>query len=108
MNKNDAITKVRERYRDRLPPRQRQFLVEKDKILAKLREFHDFSRIIEEIEECRGSLENSQLDFVSVGDAKAYRLFCKTGGNSKSNSTLMLMINSQGHLTKTLVSKEIR
>jgi hypothetical protein len=83
-------------------------MVERDEILSKLREFRDFSRIIEEIEKFRGSLENSQMDFVTAGDSEAYRLFCKSGRPDKSKSTLILMINSHGQLTKTLVSKDIR
>lgn len=106
--KSDAINNIRDQYRARLPPKNRQFMVERDEILSKLREFRDFSRIIEEIEKCRGSLENSEMDFVTAGDSEAYRLFCKSGRPDKSKSTLILMINSHGQLTKTLVSKDIR
>lgn len=103
--KSDAINKIRDNYRNRLPPRNRQFLVEKDEILAKLREFRDFSRIIKEIEECKGSLENSQMDFVSAGDSKAFRLFCHTSFTNKSKKSLILMIDNHGELKKTIVSK---
>ena len=104
--KSDALSNIRDHYRDRLPPRNRQFIVESEEILSTLREFRDFSRIIEEIDECRGSLENSQMDFVSAGDAEAYRLFCKSEHTDKSKSSLILIINRHGQLTKTLVSKE--
>ena len=103
--KSDAINKIRDNYRNRLPPRNRQFLIEKDEILAKLREFRDFSRIIKEIEECKGSLENSQMDFVSAGESKAFRLFCHTSFTSKSKKSLILMIDNHGELKKTIVSK---
>jgi hypothetical protein len=103
--KSDAINKIRDNYRNRLPPRNRQFLIEKDEILAKLREFRDFSRIINEIEECKGSLENSQMDFVSAGDSKAFRLFCHTSFTNKSKKSLILMIDNHGELKKTIVSK---
>ena len=80
-------------------------MIEKDQILAKLREFRDFSLIIKEIDQWRGSLENSQMDFVSAGDSEAYRLFCQTSLTSKSKRTLILMIDSQGKFIKTIVSK---
>jgi hypothetical protein len=103
--KSDTINKIRDQYRARLPPRNRQFMIEKDKILSKLREFQDFSLIINEIDTLRGSLENSQMDFVSAGDSKAYRLFCQTSLTTKSKRTLILMIDSQGKLIKTMLSK---
>ena len=102
---SNAINQIREQYRGRLPPRQREFWVQKDKILSKLQEFRDFYRIMEEINECRGSLENSHMDYVSAGETKSYRLFCKVGNDSRPKSTMLLMINSEGHLTKTLISK---
>jgi len=103
--KNDTISKIRDSYRDRLPPRNRQFMIEKSEILTKLREFRDFARITEEIDVFRGSLDNSQMDFVSAGDTKAYRLFCQSGPTVKSKRSLILMIDTQGQLTKTIVSK---
>jgi len=103
--KSDMIDKIRDQYRARLPPRNRQFMIEKDEILSKLREFRDFSLIIKEIDKWRGSLENAQMDFVSAGDSKAYRLFCQTSLTTKSKRTLILMIDSQGKLIKTIVSK---
>ena len=103
--KSDTINKFREMYRSRLPPRSRQFMIEKDEVLKKLREFRDFSRIIREIEQCQGSLENSQMDFMSAGDSKAFRLFCRIGHTSKAKRSLFLMIDTQGQLIKTIVSK---
>jgi len=103
--KSETINKIRDQYRVRLPPRNRQFMIEKEEILSKLREFRDFSLIIKEIDKWRGSLENSQMDFVSAGDSKAYRLFCQNSLTSKSKRTLILMIDSQGKLIKTIVSK---
>jgi hypothetical protein len=81
-------------------------MLEKGEVLKKLREFRDFSRIIKEVEECKGSLENSKMDFVSAGNSKTYRLFCQTRLTGKSKRSLILMIDSQGQLTKTIVSKE--
>jgi hypothetical protein len=103
--KSDTINKIRDRYQNRLPLRNRQFMIEKDEVLRKLREFKDFSRIIKEIEECQGSLENSRMDFMSAGEAKAFRLFCQTGHSSKTKKSLFLMIDTQGQLIKTIVSK---
>jgi hypothetical protein len=80
-------------------------MIEKSEILTKLREFRDFARITEEIDVFRGSLDNSQMDFVSTGDTKAYRLFCQSGPTVKSKRSLILMIDTQGQLTKTIVSK---
>lgn len=104
--KTSAINKIRERYRDRLPARNRHFMIEKGEILSKLREFRDFSLIINEIDKCRGTVDNSQMDFVSAGNSKAYRLFCQIGHASESKKSLILIINDQGQLTKTIVSKE--
>lgn len=104
--KSVTINKIRDNYLDRLPARNKQFMIEKDEVLKKLRQFRDFSRIIKEIKDCRGSLVNSKMDFVSAGNSKTYRLFCQTGLNSKSKGTLILMIDTQGQLTKTIVSKE--
>jgi hypothetical protein len=104
--KSALINRIRDKYRDKLPPRNKQFMLEKDEVLIKLREFRDFSRILKEVEECGVSLENSKMDFVSAGSSKTYRLFCQTRLTSKSKRTLILMIDSQGQLTKTIVSKE--
>jgi hypothetical protein len=104
--KSALINRIRDNYRDKLPPRNKQFMLEKDEVLIKLREFRDFSRILKEVEECGVSLENSKMDFVSAGSSKTYRLFCQTRLTSKSKRTLILMIDSQGQLTKTIVSKE--
>lgn len=105
--KSETINKIRDNYLNRLPPRNKQFMVEKHEILAKLREFRDYSQIIKELDECHVDLENAHLDFVSAGDFKAYRLFCQTGSGSMSKKSLVLMINSQGQMTKAIVSKEI-
>jgi hypothetical protein len=44
--KSNAINKIRDEYRARLPPRNRQFMIETDEILSKLREFQDYSKLI--------------------------------------------------------------
>ena len=103
--KSNTINKIRDQYRARLPPRNRQFMIETDEILSKLREFQDYSKIKKQVDQWRGSLEDAHMDFVSAGDAKGYRLVCQTSRTSKSQRSLVMIIDDQGQLTKTIESK---
>lgn len=100
-----TINRIREEYRSRLPARNRQFIIQSSEILTKLREFKDFSRIMEEVSKWGASLDDLKLDFVSAGSAQGYRLICPVNEPKKSKSTLILITDSHGQLTKTLVSK---
>lgn len=100
-----TINRIREEYRSRLPTRNRQFIIQSSEILTKLSEFKDFSRIMEEVSKWGASLDDLKLDFVSAGSAQGYRLICPVNEPKKSKSTLILITDSHGHLTKTLVSK---
>jgi hypothetical protein len=104
-SKSNTINKIRDEYRTRLPPRNRQFMIERDEILSKLREFKDYSKINKLVDQWRGSLEDAHMDFVSAGDAKGYRLVCQTSRTSKSQRSLVMVIDGQGQLTKTIESK---
>ena len=103
--KSNTINKIRDEYRARLPPRNRQFMIERDETLSKLREFNDYSKIKKQVDQWRGSLEDAHMDFVSAGDAKGYRLVCQTSRTSKSQRSLVMVIDGQGQLTKTIESK---
>ncbi len=101
-----TINRIREEYRSRLPARNRQFIIQSSEILTKLREFKDFSKIMEEVSKWGARLDDLKLDFVSAGSAQGYRLICPVNEPNKSKSTLILITDSNGQLTKTLVSKE--
>ncbi len=101
-----TINRIREEYRARLPQRTHQFIVQSGEILKKLRGFQDFSRIMEEISAWGARLDDLKLDFVSAGNVQGYRLICPVNEPKKSKSTLILITDSDGLLTKTLVSKE--
>ena len=103
--KSKTINKIRDEYRARLPPRNRQFMIERDEILSKLREFKDYSKIKKQVDQWRVSLEDAHMDFVSAGDAKGYRLVCQTSHSSKSQRSLVMIMDGQGQLTKTIESK---
>lgn len=102
---SSTLNRIREEYRSRLPSRNRQFIVQSSEILTKLREFKDFSRIMEEVSKWGARLDDLKLDFVSAGNAQGYRLICPVNEPKKSKSTLILITDSNGQLTKTLVSK---
>ena len=100
-----TIDKFRDQYRARLPPQNRLFVLEREELLTKIREFRDFSRIKEIVGAWGGSLEDSRLDYVSAGEAVGYRLFCHTKSIKKSKRTLILSINNSGQLIKSVTSK---
>jgi hypothetical protein len=100
-----TIDKFRDHYRARLPPRNRQFILEREDLLQKIREFRDFSSISEAVVRWGGSLEDSKLDCVSAGGALGFRLFCHTKTTKTSKRTLILSINKSGQLIKTVASK---
>jgi hypothetical protein len=102
---SSTLNKIREEYRSRLPARNRQFIVQSSEILTKLREFKDFSRIMEEVSKWGARLDDLKLDFVSAGSVRGYRLICTVNEPKKSKSMLILITDSNGQLTKTLVSK---
>lgn len=100
-----TINKIREEYRSRLPPRNRQFMIESLENLTRLREFKDFSRIMDEISRWGGSLDDVELDFVSAGNSQGYRLVCTVNKAKNSKRTLILITDASGQLKKSLVSK---
>ena len=104
---SDTLNKFRDQYRARLPPRNRQFLLESESVLKKLHEFRDFSKINEMVEAWGGSLDDSKMDFVSAGNTEGFRLFCHSKIATKAKKTLIISINKSGHLTKTVVSKGV-
>ena len=61
---------------------------------------------MDEIAAWGARLDDLKLDFVSAGNVQGYRLICPVNEPKKSKSTLILITDSDGLLTKTLVSKE--
>lgn len=100
-----TVEKFRDQYRARLPQRNRQFMLEREDLLAKLGEFPDFPKISETVRAWGGNLEEGRLDYVSAGEATGYRLFCHSKPTRKSKRTLILSINNSGQLIKTVASK---
>jgi len=100
-----TINKIRDEYRARLPPRNRQFMVQSSDLLQKLREFKDFPLIMEKVSKCGARLDELKLDFVSAGNTLGFRLICPVHQSKRSKSMLILIADGSGRLTKTLVTK---
>lgn len=100
-----SLSTIRDQYLKRLPPINRQFILDSFKLLAKLHEFQDFAKISEEVKAWGGVLEDSRLDFVTAGDIEGYRLFCRAKGGGATQRLLIININNSGQLTKTVTSK---
>jgi hypothetical protein len=60
---------------------------------------------MEEVSKWGARLDDLKLDFVSAGSVRGYRLICTVNEPKKSKSMLILITDSNGQLTKTLVSK---
>lgn len=101
------LREIKESYRRRLPARSRQFLIEKEDMLNKISEFHDFEKIGKTIESWGGRLENSRLAFIKAGVNEGYRLSCKSNRGNQSYQVLVLLLDRSGQITKTIISKGI-
>jgi hypothetical protein len=80
-------------------------MVQSSDLLQKLREFKDFSLIMEKVSKCGARLDELKLDFVSAGNTLGYRLICPVHQSKRSKSLLILIADGNGRLTKTLVTK---
>ena len=83
------------------------FLIEKEEALKAIRGFADFDRIEDEVSEWGGDFEEISLNFFSNDDESGYCLFSEAFGFKNTKKTMILLIDAQGNLKKTLTSKGI-
>ena len=102
---NNPLDAIREQYRSRLPEGIKQFLIEKEEALKTIRGFADFGQIDGQVSEWGGNLEEISLNFVSNDEESGYSLFCEAFGYKNTKKTMILLIDAQGNLKKTLTSK---
>ena len=107
-NRSSNISdKFRDQYRSRLPARNLRFVLEKEDLLIKIRQFRDYSKIRNLVTAWGGDFQDSKLDCVRAGGEEGYRLYSQTKSLNKSKRILILSINNNGQLVKTLSSKGI-
>jgi hypothetical protein len=107
-NRSNKISeKFRDQYRSRLPARNLRFILEKEDLLIKIRQFRDYSKIQNLVTAWGGDFQDSKLDCVSAGGEEGYRLFSHIKSLNQSKRTLILSINNNGQLVKTLSSKGV-
>ena len=104
---NNPLDAIREQYRSRLPEGAKRFLIEKEEALKTIRGFADFDRIEDEVSEWGGDFEEISLNFFSNDDEDGYCLFSEAFGFKNTKKTMILLIDAQGNLKKTLTSKGI-
>jgi hypothetical protein len=102
---NNPLDAIREQYRSRLPEGTRRFLIEKEEALKTIRGFADCDQIENEISEWGGDFEEISLNFFSNDDESGYSLFSEAFGYKNTKKTMILLIDAQGNLKKTLTSK---
>lgn len=102
---NNPLDAIREQYRSRLPEKNKRFLIEKEEALRTIRGFKDFELIEDQISEWGGNFEEISLDFFSNDDDSGYCLFSEAFGFKNTKKTMILLIDAQGNLKKTLTSK---
>lgn len=104
---NNPLDAIREQYRARLPEKNKKFLMDKEEALKALRGFKDYDLIESQIADWGGDLGDVSLSFISNDDESGYSLFSDAFGFNNTKKTMILLMDAQGNLKKTLTSKEI-
>ncbi len=106
-NSNSPLDAIREQYRARLPERNKQFLLEKAEALKTIRGFKDFDLIDSQVSEWGGDMDDAILSFLSNENDSGYSLISEALGFKNAKKIMILLIDAQGNLKKTLTSKGI-
>jgi|GEM_PF-2042531 len=104
---NNPLDGIREQYRSRLPEVNRRFIIEKEEALKTIGGFVDYDQIKNQISEWGGDLEEISLNFLSNENESGYSLFSEAFGYKNTKKMMILLIDAQGNLKKTLTSKGI-
>jgi hypothetical protein len=104
---NNPLDAIREQYRSRLPEGTKRFLIEKEEALKTIRGFADHDHIENQVLKWGGDFEDISLNFFSNDDESGYSLFSEAFGYKNTKKTMILLIDAQGNLKKTLTSKGI-
>ena len=102
-----SLHDIRASYRDKLPLKLRQFLFDSDEARKKISQFQDADKIRRII--TLWELDNLyfKLESVEFENKKGYRLSSSKNSPSKQNQSSILLLDANGKLNKTIVSKEI-
>jgi hypothetical protein len=102
---NSPLDAIREQYRARLPEKNKQFLLDKAEALKTIRGFKDFDLIDSQVSEWGGDIDEAILSFLSNENDSGYSLISEALGFKNAKKTMILLIDAQGNLKKTLTSK---
>lgn len=105
LDPDNTLGKIRERYRSSLSERNKRFFIEQDKARNEIKRFKDYEKIIHLFNDWSGNPDDFIMQFLSNQSEEGYALSSQALGYGKSKKTMILLVDFEGKLKKTLTSK---
>ena len=102
-----SLNDIRAGYRDKLPLKLRHFLNDSDEARKRISQFRDADKIQRIINQWELDNLYFKLESVEFENLKGYRLSTSKNSPSKQRQSSILLLDANGKLNKTIVSKEI-
>ena len=104
-DRSNSLGKIRERYRSSLSERNKRFFLNQDTARDELRRFKDYQKISNLIINWTGDPDDFKMQYLSNNIEEGYALSSQALGHGKAKKTMILFVDSEGTLKKTLTSK---
>ncbi len=105
LDRDNTLGKIRDRYRSNLSDRNKQFFLEQDQARNEIKRFKDYEKISNLVNNWTGDPDDFTMQYLSNNGEQGYALSSQALGHGKSKKTMILLIDSDGKLKKTLTSK---
>jgi hypothetical protein len=109
IDQNNVIGNIRSRYRSGLSEKNKQYFLVADEAREKIRRFKDFDKINLLLKDWNPSPDSYMLQFLTDGVEEGYSLYSGDDSNDrKSKNILVLYLDAEGRIKRTLTSKGMR
>ncbi len=105
LDRDNTLGKIRDRYRSNLSDQNKRFFLEQDKARNEIKRFKDYEKISNLVNDWTGDPDDFTMQYLSNNGEEGYALSSQALGHGKSKKTMILLIDSDGKLKKTLTSK---
>jgi len=105
LDRDNTLGKIRDRYRSHLSEQNKRFFLEQDKARNEIKRFKDYEKISNLVSDWTGDPDDFTMQYLSNNGEEGYALSSQALGHGKSKKTMILLIDSDGKLKKTITSK---